>query len=783
MTVVNAADGPVRGWPGKPLLAEEPTSKPLHSSAIGKPEATGLPRLSVRATVAGAGPFVVLAVAVGFGLYVLRVETLVVAHLNDEAFHLGTVQLASTLLRMGRDPLSAWYPLLNLGSPEFLHYQSLPAIITGAAGLVVGVPRAFAWSTYLLLATWPISTFLCARLLGWSRWTAAAVACASPLIMSAAGLGYEYGSYLWIGYGVWTQLWAMWTLPLAIGFSWQAISQRRHLFAAVLSTALTVAFHYETGYLAGGAILVLGLAGSWGGTFRQRIGRAAVLAALGSAAAGWVLVPVISGGQFAARNEFLQNTADANSFGAPRVLRWLTTGQLFDKGRLPVLTVLLAVGLVTCVIRFRHDERCRVLVLLWAVYLVAFFGRPTLGPVIDLIPGSRDLFMRRFVCGVDLASLLLVGVGAVELTRLATRLTHRVVPRVDAIAVTATAVLVGIAALAPAWTQVASYAARDAKDINVQSGYDATQGAEIGSLLRVAEARGGGRVYAGLLSNWGKSFRVGYVPVYEYLAGRGVDSVGFTLRTASLMSDAEPYFDDRNSGDYAVFGVRYLLLPEGMSTPVPAQPLLASGPYTLWRLPGVHYVQVVDTVGSIAENRTDIGAKSSRFLESSEPGEGRYLTVAYAGSAAAAPTLTRDSFGRGPAGTVVSEHADLERGTVTATVDARRTAVVVLSASFDPGWRVTVDGRQATTQIIVPAMPGVRVSAGVHVVRFTYVGYQYYWELFVLCSVSLALAAVIAARWRREDEIPETRTRRTASPESIWGRDRSADAVPPATGQ
>src|SRR5271166_3850667 len=96
---------------------------------------------SVRSAVARVGPFVVLAISVGYGLFVLRAETTVVAYLNDEAFHVGVVKLASTMLRAGRNPLSAWYPLLNLGSPEFLHYQSLPAIVTGAAGIVIGPAR------------------------------------------------------------------------------------------------------------------------------------------------------------------------------------------------------------------------------------------------------------------------------------------------------------------------------------------------------------------------------------------------------------------------------------------------------------------------------------------------------------------------------------------------------------------------------------------------------------------------------------------------------------------
>ena len=230
------------------------------------------------------------------------------------------------------------------------------------------------------------------------------------------------------------------------------------------------------------------------------------------------------------------------------------------------------------------------------------------------------------------------------------------------------------------------------------------------------------------------------------------------------MSDAEPYFDDSNPGDYRLFGVRYLLLPTGMAPPVAADLLLSSGPYALWTLPGVHYVQVVDTVGSIAENRTDIGALSSSFIRSSAPTEGRYLTVAYAGAAAALPTLPSSSGSNGPAGTVLSENADLAKGTVTVTVEARRTAVVLLSASYDPGWKVTVDGQPASTEIIEPAMPGVTVTAGRHVISFTYVGYQHYWRDFLVAGVSIAVAGGVSVRWRRRADEEEEQGKEESEP-------------------
>jgi uncharacterized membrane protein len=79
------------------------------------------------------------------------------------------VRFATAQLRAGHLPLTSWFPYLGLGSPQFLHYQSLPAIITGALGLAIGPDTAFRWTLYLLLSLWPVSVYLGARLLGASR--------------------------------------------------------------------------------------------------------------------------------------------------------------------------------------------------------------------------------------------------------------------------------------------------------------------------------------------------------------------------------------------------------------------------------------------------------------------------------------------------------------------------------------------------------------------------------------------------------------------------------------
>jgi uncharacterized membrane protein YfhO len=110
----------------------------------------------------------------------------------------------------------------------------------------------------------------------------------------------------------------------------------------------------------------------------------------------------------------------------------------------------------------------------------------------------------------------------------------------------------------------------------------------------------------------------------------------------------------------------------------------------------------------------------------------------------------------GSPGRVRTEHDDLDNGQVTATVVARRTAVVVLSASFDPGWSVRVDGHRAALEMLAPALPAVRVGPGRHEISFSYGGFGLYPELvavLVLTVATLVWAGPLdrwrPRRWRR----------------------------------
>ena len=700
------------------------------------------------------GPWTLVTLAVAWGLWELRPELRAVPYLDDSSLHQQMVRFAASRIRQGHLPLTSWFPYLGLGSPQFLHYQSLPSMIAGTIGTVIDPDTVFRWSMYLLLALWPIAVYWSGRLFGLSRWTAAAAAAVSPFLASAAGIGYETKAYVWVGYGVWTQLWASWTLPLAWGFTYRALKSLRAALPAVLFIMLTVALHYETGYLAFVPLVVWPFivpSDLW-----RRLGRAVVLGIAAVAASAWVIVPLLDQSHWAARNQVLGGTGLENGYGARQMLSWLFSGQLYDEGRWAVVTVLVAVGIGVCIWRWRSSLVGRALVSIWVVTLLMTFGRTTFGALYDVLPGSSDIFIRRFQMGVQLSGILLAGIGIVFLGRLVLDAALRLFPEdrrgwVSEPAgrgiVAALCIVALVVVLAPAWSSLDTYDAHNATNIGLQAQADAQQDPHIDELLAYVREHPGGRVYAGLPTNWGQDFLVGAVPVFKYLESKDVDEVGYTLRTASLMTDPEYYFDETNPGDYPLFGIGYVITPSAMEPPVEADRVLCSGTYCLWALPDPGYIHVYDTTGVLKATRADVGSQSVTLLDSPLLREERDLTVAFNGHPGADPTAPDAAALQGPPGRVITEHADLQNGAAHAVVTTNRKATVVLSASYDPGWSATVDGHPAPTVMVAPALVGVVVGPGVHTVAFSYSGYGSYDALLALALAVLVVLAVAPFVW------------------------------------
>lgn len=722
------------------------------------------------------GPRVVVAAACTFGLLALKTELRSARTLNDSTFHLQMIRWASQQLSRGRIPFDGWFPDLTLGSSFFHHYQSLPYTITAIIGRVLGmsVGSIYLWMIYLLLALWPISVYWSGRLMGWGRWISAAAAVICPFIVSVPSYGYEHGSYTFQGWGVYTQLWGMWLLPLAWGTAARAIRRGRGYWIAALALALTMATHLMTGYLAILCLPVFALLSTkhlW-----QRATRFLLVTVGSVLTAAWVLVPLLSDQKFSAQSVFYKGTLYNDSYPASTILRWLVRGNLYDGKHFPVITILATVGFAVCLINL-HQERSRILIGVWTVSLLVYFGRATWGNAIDILPGSEDLQMHRFIIGVQFAGLFMAAIGLVSVAKGVVRAVNAGIAAYDGpnrahhdreagvesgsavagplasrtlSAHTRTLLqglavaLVGILILSPSWRSTWSYDRGGSAFIDQQRFYDQADGVAVDRLIRLANERGDGRVYAGTRANWGANFKVGFVPVLHMISHNDADGLGFTFRTVqSLTTDIEASFDDQNLAQFEMLNVRYVLMPSGMTPSVPHTEIAREGNSVLYSVQTTGYFQVVDRIGSISANRVNINSATSAFRASDQASRSIYPGVAFNGADPLPDTVSAPQ--SAPPGTVLSQMHERWNGLFRATVRADRRSVVLLKATFDPRWTVTVDGKRAKPVMMAPSLVGVEVEPGEHTVVFSYRSISHYPLLLALGAVTL----LGLGQWRR----------------------------------
>ncbi len=694
-------------------------------------------------------PLALVATVVGWDLWELRTAVAPVAYLNDGSVHQQMVRDATRLIGAGRLPFTSWLPYIGLGSAQFLHYQSLGSVLTGLAGTVVGANTAYRWSLYLLLSLWPLAIYASARLFGLTRGAAAAAAVLSPFVVSYTGVGFEHGAYMWVGGAeVWTQLLGSWALPFAWATTWRAMKDARFIWVAAALVGLTVGLHFLCGYLAFLGVIVLALAAD--GQLWRRLARAAVLFAASLAAAAWVVVPLLLLSKWSAINQPLAETPYVKGYGVRQELVWLFTGQMFDAKRaLPAVTVLVFVGALLAVARWRRDTVMRSLLALFVACLLLSFGSSTWGGLANLVPAHADLYFRRFTMGSQLAGIYLAGAAVAFAWQVWVRIVDVLASsRLMRVTALGCAVAATLAWFSPAVAQASSYDQRNTSIVQAQRTADKTDGAMISPLISYIKQHGDGRTYAGLPNNWGHSFTVGFVPVYKYIESQDVDEVTYVVPTLSLMLDPETNFDEDNPSDYTIFGIRYLLLPVGMTPPVPAQRVMEHGIYSLWQIGSNGYVDLVRLTGTLSADRADIGSASWDLLYTLVPHED--WSVKWPGVAAAAvPEATETGLAGGlpPLGSVDSSSANLADGWLSTKVTMARAGTLLLSVSYDPGWHAWVDGTEAPTEILAPALVGVNLGPGTHDVVFRYIGFRWYPELWAIGLLGLGGAFWVGRRW------------------------------------
>ncbi len=134
---------------------------------------------------------------------------------------------------------------------------------------------------------------------------------------------------------------------------------------------------------------------------------------------------------------------------------------------------------------------------MWVVTLLMSFGRTTFGSLYKILPGSSDIFIRRFEMGVQLSGILLAGIALVFLGQVVLRGVLELFPadrRGWATQPAGRGMVAGLCIVAllvvlfPAWSDLDTYDGHNATNIGLQAAADAEQGPQIDRLLDYVRA-------------------------------------------------------------------------------------------------------------------------------------------------------------------------------------------------------------------------------------------------------------------------------------------------------
>jgi len=703
--------------------------------------------------------WLVLAATVAFQAWLLLPELSRPVHpLNDDAFHIATaLHVREVLETHPVRALDPWFSYWSLGYPLLHAYQPLAPWITGALACFTPEPRFLALFhalKLLLLLAFPLCVYLGARWLDLDEAAALGAALVAPLVSTDGLYGLEYGSYLWRGSGLYTQLWAMDLLPLAIGRAWSALRGRAGPLGAAALLALTFLAHSVYGYI---AVLSLALAAGLlvrGEGARTVVHRAAPVAALAGTMVAFFVVPMLLDAA-AINHSRWEPTWKWDSFGHQQVLARLASGELFDHARLPVLTALLAAGLI---LALRRGAGLGERFAGWGFlgWLALYFGRPTWGPALYLVGISPDVPLHRLIGAVHLFGILLAGLA---LGRGAVRLAARLAGAWRWAAPVAALLL-----LLPAVRERARFVGQGLVWLRASEAAVLAAAPDLEALhRRLAELQAAqpGRIYPGLAAGWGGRFKIGEVRIFDLLSLWRLDAVAFLFHAMSLPSDVMVEFDENRPAAYDAFDVRYVVMDSRRTPPPFLHPLACCGRFQLYTGPAAGRIGL-GALGFVYEGgRDEVYGIASAWLKSELPAARVYGEIALRPGSehGGLPVLRRwdplpavGALAAPPRGEVRDPRRDGDDW--TAEIDAEAPALVVLEETFHPSWRAEVDGKAVPTLQVTPGFVAAAVAGGRHRVAFRYRPSRLKLGLFLLAVATPLLWPAAPRAWRRPADDP-----------------------------
>ena len=508
--------------------------------------------------------------AIGFNLWLYRLEPTATIDPNDNAFQYALVDRTNQIWDFASKKCSInvlcftsylvdhWVPNWAEGYNLPFYYSHVPQIIIVASWRFFNQISLFSyyhWIIYLLLSLFPLSVFISLRVIK-LPWLAAGLGALLASHISTDGLyGLDPPSFLWRGYGLSSQLFAMVFLPLALAYAWRYFNQKTNFWPAVFFLTMTAVGHLGLGIMAMLSLIPLAIARP----SKQTVLKFLFLGGTVIFFLSYWITPIFLNDNYH-NISFWDPPWKFASYGAKETIVRLLNGDLFDWGRGPWMTTLVIVGLIAAsyVLRPTSYVSFSLLFLFW---LLMYFGRTTWGPLIDLIPGMKEFHLSRFVVGVHVAGLFLMPIGIEAMVSRVTYHVSRIKPFVY--------LFIGLLVYWIIYPQTISYSKHNdrlIKQANENHAKVKNDEEALFTALRKAQGDAPGRVFAGRGGWWGKDFKVAETPYYMQLSTFGIPTVLWLPETWSPNSDVEQYFSEDKAKDYDLFGIRYVATPPKQET-------------------------------------------------------------------------------------------------------------------------------------------------------------------------------------------------------------------------
>lgn len=708
-------------------------------------------------------PYFLLAGAIVFNLWVLSPELTIKSDPNDNIFQFGLVDRMNQVWQSTNNPLSLidhWVPNWALGYPLPFYYSHLPHLALVAIYRLLSPPltifQLFHLLQYLILALTPLSLYLGARKFGLPKLTAGLVALFSSHLATDGLYGIDPASYTWRGYGLSLQALSVFFLPLALGCLWQAVKEGKKYLGAILFLSACLASHLATGYICLLSCALIPLAfikipvRRWHVIVRKLFAHYCrlllTLTGVFLLLAYW-LVPLIFNNQYHAVSLW-DPPSKWFSYGFKEVVNLFLNGDLLDYQRWPLLTALTLIGFFVASSR-AQKPKYRFFALLFPVWFVLFFGKPTLGGLIKLLPLASEYHLHRFIIGVHLSALFLMGIGA-----------NRLVKRRSSIG---TIILIILLAL-PVYQGTNKYLGPNKQWIRESNARFDRDWVDFEKIIQEITRQPPGRIYAGRPGNWGKDFKVGPTPVYMALSVRGLATSGFLPETWSLNSDPEQFFNEQWPQHYNLFNIRYLVTPLDHQIPDFAQEIGSFGNYRLSQVETSGYFDLGYSNLAVLAQKENILNIIHLWMISNSVKQKQFPTLVLKGSSGltnqikmidevnyevlgqkynlfANPVFTQaQAFKINPKGKVLQEKVEFQKYEAMIEIDKDcQSCLVVFKMTYHPNWQTKIDHQPAEKLMVFPSLMAARIPPGMHHVSFEYQPSSI--KLLLLASGALALIA------------------------------------------